>query len=138
MNRLRELLTFILISGLGWMLDLGVFISFVKLFNFSTFFSNFISSYIGVTFVWFISIRSIFHGLRADKINFLTLYWVYQFVSIIAYSSILYKGLLIIKSFGFIDADIYIKILITPINLLTNYLFMLFLNKFILKFKTSK
>jgi putative flippase GtrA len=124
---------FAVISGLGWLLDLIVYFVFASLLGLAVFFSNFVSSYFGVTFVYFIALAAVF---KENKIQgkFLVLYWVFQFGSIFLYSQII--GFTSNQVLKFALPELFIeynelaaKILITPFNLATNFIFMKILVK---------
>lgn len=127
---------FIALSGLGWLCDMATFTLLVKLAGWDAAAANIASSYAGVTFVWFTSLKTVFG--RAGGGRFLLIYWGYQFVSILAYSHAL--GLLASALTTLPQAlewpqwvqwshwESYrapaAKLLITPFNLVTNFLFM--------------
>jgi putative flippase GtrA len=131
----RRFIKFTFISGLGWICDFLSFIVFVQIFNISGRSANFLSSYVGVTFVWFTSLRVVFGGLTASNYRYLIYYCGLQLVSITAYSQILhlvFEGglghelLPKLSSYPFIAA----KVIITPFNLITNFLLMKWLSRF--------
>lgn len=131
---------FVFLSGLGWLCDFCTYAFLVKLFNVSPLVANFISSYVGVTFVWFASLKSVFQAAEGAGSRFLLLYWLFQFVSILVYSQILSLMVPVFDSpaipvlFGE-EAAVIAKIFVTPFNLVTNFIFMKFLTNFINKTK---
>jgi putative flippase GtrA len=129
---------FLLLSGAGWILDFGTFALLTKLINASGFTANFISSYVGVTFVWFASLSIIFKESGENRRTFLFFYWCFQFMSILAYSQLLHMVASTIPSilqFAQVGSnpEITAKIIITPFNLVTNFIFMKFLTRFMRK-----
>jgi putative flippase GtrA len=112
------LLRFVALSGLGWLCDMTTFTLLVKLAGCPAPLANIASSYAGVTFVWFTSLKSVFqhNGPRGGR--YLLIYWGYQLLSILAYSHIL--GLVAAA----LPNPLIAKIFITPFNLVTNFIFM--------------
>jgi len=129
-------LRFLLLSGLGWLCDFATFALLSRGFGVPPFAANFVSSYVGVTFVWFTSLGIVFQ--RAGSRQALLLYWGYQFVSILAYSQLL-QAMAATLSMALQGADVpaawrstgplAAKIVVTPLNLLTNFLFMKYLTR---------
>jgi putative flippase GtrA len=126
---------FLIISGGGWMCDFFCYMGAVKVINFSPFLANMISSYVGVTFVWFVSLKAVFGQTYNAKGNYLMFYWVYQFLSILIYSKILHLIVLYFVpklnglegGFGSGFEAVEAKVIVTPFNLMTNFIFMKFL-----------
>jgi putative flippase GtrA len=118
---------FIALSGMGWLCDMATFTLLVKLAGWDASTSNIASSYVGVTFVWFASLNAVFQ--RAGGGRFLLIYWGFQFASILAYSHAL--GMLASALATWPQAAPFesyrapsAKLLITPFNLVTNFMFM--------------
>jgi putative flippase GtrA len=129
---------FTLLSGFGWLCDFLTFSLLIKLFDVKIFTANFLSSYVGVTLVWFVSLNTVFKHSGKGSSTFLLVYWCFQFVSILAYSQLLHMVAIIIP--GMIqfaqvasNPEIAAKIIITPFNLVTNFIFMKFLTRFMRK-----
>ena len=134
--QLKQFLVFAFFSGIGWLLDFFVFSLMEKVFEFSDFWSNFVSSYVGVSFVWFGSLKAVFNQESKGNFNFLIIYWVYQLISILFYSMILHTAAqsiegMLTSTLLHANSGILAKIIITPFNLLTNFLFMKLLMYFI-------
>lgn len=133
--QLRLFLKFALLSGLGWLCDFASFTLLVKLVGTPGFLANFISSYVGVTFVWFTSLTKVFGRTGAGRGRFLLTYWGFQLASILAYSQLLHVILSALQSPNVpillsSQPEISSKIIVTPFNLITNFLFMKFLTRF--------
>jgi len=131
----KSFLGFALIAGIGWLLDLLCFALLVKLSTVPPVLANMISSYVGVTFVWFASLRAVFKvgGLRNQL--YLILYWGYQFLSISLYSWLIQyvaKALFDAEMWGLALSSMLLiaKIAVTPVNLVTNFIFMKYLTGF--------
>jgi len=127
---------FLVLSGCGWLCDFLSFTLLVKLIGAPDFVANFISSYVGVTFVWFTSLNRVFGQSGQVRGRFLFFYWAYQFVSILVYSQLLHfaVGWMHIISVPIALAgqvEIVAKIIVTPFNLVTNFIFMKTLTQFI-------
>ncbi|WEF32952.1 GtrA family protein [Pseudoduganella chitinolytica] len=120
-------LRFLFLSGLGWLCDFATFALLVRGLGVAPFEANFASSYVGVTFVWFTSLKTVFR--RDGTRQGLLAYWGYQFISIFAYSQLLQvvAGTL----HGWVPGmeGLCAKILVTPLNLVTNFLFMKILTR---------
>jgi putative flippase GtrA len=133
--RLPVFLKFVILSGLGWLCDLSTFLLLVKVAGITATNANIASSFVGVTFVWFTSVGMIFGRSGARRWNFLAVYWLFQLASILCYSQFLHVVLL---HFAAADSPAWLaaqaaaaaKIFVTPFNLVTNFLFMRFLTRF--------
>lgn len=137
-SNILNFIFFAIISLCGWFLD---FISFLILTNYADLtasYSNFISSYVGVTFVWFIALGAVFKTKTKSNNKYLFIYWAYQFISILFYSYLIiyfqYAPEIpkVAHSLG-IGWQVIAKIVMTPFNLVTNYMFMHLLTFFIKK-----
>lgn len=128
-QQIRQFCRFVLLSGLGWLCDFTTFTVLVKCLGVPGFWANIISSYVGVTFVWFTSLRSVFGKIDATPVHFLFIYWIYQLVSILSYSQLINElvGIRVLSSSHFLFMSqpvICAKLVVTPFNLVTNFLFM--------------
>ncbi|NYE61686.1 putative flippase GtrA [Duganella sp. 1224] len=124
---LRAFLGFLLLSGLGWLCDMLTYTALVRLAGVAPFAANVVSSYVGVSFVWFTSLGTVFRRSGAGSGRFLLLYWGYQFLSIMAYSQLLQLTAAAVASHAGVPAlhsALAAKIIVTPFNLVTNFLFM--------------
>lgn len=134
MKRKADFFSFTIVSGAGWLFDLLVYSSLIAFLKADTSLSNFISSFIGITFVWFFFLKLIFKKKNYGQSK-IGMYWGYHFVSILLFSYLLRLVFLTLISFdiSYIDEKLFAKLLVTPLNLLTNFLFMSFLVKSIKK-----
>ncbi|WGO98172.1 GtrA family protein [Saccharophagus degradans] len=135
MQKVQQFLRFALLSGVGWLCDFGVYSLLVLLTDIGSSSANFISSFVGVTFVYFTSLGYVFRRRDQNRKVFLTSYWAWQAASITAYSvalGLLVASLVNLQLLTELGVNIAIagKIIITPINLLTNYMFMKWLTRF--------
>jgi putative flippase GtrA len=128
-------LGFVLVSGIGWLLDLLSYTILTQAGGFPPSCANFVSSMAGVTYVWFVSLNRLFNRGDYGKSIFLPIYWVYQAVSIFLYSVLI--AFVAASRFNSLfgqwlnlPVEVMAKILITPVNLLTNFIFMTILTKF--------
>lgn len=129
---------FAFLSGFGWLCDFFTFTLLVKLIHAPNFIANFVSSFVGVTFVWFVSLKMVFKRSGDAQNTFLVVYWCFQFVSILAYSQLLHMTAGALPDVDLMaqlrhNPEIAAKIIITPFNLVTNFLFMKFLTGFMQK-----
>jgi hypothetical protein len=131
---LRQFIKFLFLSGIGWLIDFTLYLIFSNRFDFKIIYSNILSSIPAVTFVFFVSTRKIFiknkKGLTLKEKYFI--YFLYQAILIITISLLgQYLYLLILKNIAVkIELKILkliIKILITPITMLINFIVMKFL-----------
>ena len=134
----KNFLSFALISGFGWLTDFLSFTILVKYFAMNAGYANFISSFVGVTFVWFISLKKVFKYSGSNQHSFLVVYWIYQIISISIFSQLIQLAVGICPEiFHLLNINfnpaIEAKIIITPFNLLTNFIFMSLLTQFMRK-----
>ena len=131
---LKQFIKFLFLSGIGWLIDFTLYLIFSNIFDFKIIYSNILSSIPAVTFVFFVSTRRIFiknkRGLTLKE-KYL-IYFLYQVILIITISLLgQYLYLLILKNIAVkIELKILkliIKILITPITMLINFIVMKFL-----------
>jgi putative flippase GtrA len=132
---MRLFLGFALISGVGWLLDIASYTGLSQLFGMAPSYANFISSMVGVTYVWIIALNRLFNRREYGKSIYLPVYWGYQGVSILAYSALI--SIVAASAFNSkigeilgIPFGLVAKIIITGPNLLTNFIFMSVLTKF--------
>lgn len=130
-NLFKKLFQFILVSGVGWLIDFGIFTLLTKLAGLAVVPSNYISSLIAVTFVFFVSTwkilsnRSDGHSRRLKYV----IYVVYQLVLITVVSFLaqwlheLLLGWNLISSVKFLaeNTKLLAKVLITPITMICNF-----------------
>jgi putative flippase GtrA len=123
---IRKFLGFTFVSGVGWLCDLLIFVTLLHTFGISPSASNLISSYAGLTFVYFTSARFVF--LKTDRrATFLLAYWTYQALSILTYSLLigwLAHWLSNQQVLRPVQLGLAAKILATPASLCTNFAFM--------------
>lgn len=130
---IKQGISFILVSGLGWVIDLSVYILFITLFGTEVFYSNIISAIPAITFVFFTSTKKIFQNRTSrlkSKYKFI-IYLVYQLLLLLLISSLgqyLYDTLMnnvsLFSSVIVNQGKVLIKIAITPISMGLNFLFM--------------
>lgn len=132
---MKIFLAFALISGVGWLLDIISFTLLSENIGIAPSCANFFSSMFGVTYVWFIALKKIFKHREYGRSRYLPVYWGYQAVSILSYSAFIS----FVAASGYnrifseilgVSFNVVAKLIITPANLLTNYLFMKILIKF--------
>ncbi len=126
---LAQMVSFVGISGLGWLLDLGVY-TVLSHFWRNLELSNMISSWLGVTFVFIFATRKVFQS--AGKIPL----WARYLIYLLYQAMLIYfisKALLTVNAFILNNVQIDViknaspvisKIVITPVTILLNFLFM--------------
>lgn len=129
MNIWQKAIRFIGFSGLGWILDFIVYTVLGIWFS-NLVINNFISSWVGVTFVFIFATRKVFENTSKVPLwaKYL-IYIVYQFLLILLVSKLLgvidgfitghFTAQFLLKSSKFIA-----KILITPITMTLNFFVM--------------
>jgi len=132
---MKLFLGFVLISGVGWLLDMASYAGLSQVFTVAPSYANFLSSMVGVTYVWIVALNRLFDRREYGRSIYLPIYWGYQGASILAYS-----GLISIVAASAFNSKIgemigmphtlTAKIIITAPNLLTNFIFMSILTKF--------
>lgn len=132
---MKLFLGFVLVSGVGWMLDFLSYTGLTQLAGVAPSYANFMSSLVGVTYVWIVALNRIFGKGGYGKSIFLPIYWGYQVASILGYSLLI--ALVATAVFNVwlsqllhLPPAVLAKILLTAPNLLTNFIFMFFLTKF--------
>jgi putative flippase GtrA len=129
---MKLFLGFVLISGVGWLLDMASYAGLSQFFTLPLSFANFISSMVGVTYVWIVALNRLFDRREYGRSIYLPIYWGYQGISILAYSALISIvaasafNLKIEKLFE-VPSALVAKIVITAPNLITNFIFMSFL-----------
>jgi len=132
-----QALKFFSVSGVGWLIDFGVYIALTSFFEFPVMTANFISSMPAITFVFIVSTRKIFKNSVKIKLRYkYIIYLSYQLVLLlcvsafgewlfgVASSSSIVKIALIAANLKLI-----IKIAITPITMIVNFIVMKMLSE---------
>lgn len=132
---MKLFLGFVLVSGVGWLLDLLSYTALTQAAGVPAGYANFMSSMVGVTYVWMVALNRLFGKGGFGKSIFLPIYWGYQAVSIFGYSVLI--ALVVTAGFNVwlshlshLPPALVAKILLTAPNLMTNFVFMSFLTKF--------
>ncbi|QNQ61398.1 GtrA family protein [Brucella sp. 6810] len=132
---MKLFLGFVLISGVGWLLDMASYAGLSQLFTVPPAYANFISSMVGVTYVWIVALNRLFNRREYGRSIYLPIYWGYQEISILAYSALI--SFVAASAFNSKIGQIFempsalvAKLIITGPNLITNFIFMSFLTKF--------
>jgi len=125
---MRQFSFFTLISGLGWLGDFSLLTTLLAL-GYPVFLANFIGAFVAVTFVFFIARKHIFSTVPERSLKTtLGLYWVWQACAITAASAATaaLAGLLFEQNIldTLFSAGMSAKILVTPVTLIANFVFM--------------
>ncbi len=128
---IKQFFGFVGISGIGWIIDFLIY-NILIYFNINIVIANFISSLFGVTFVFIFSTRKIFKNTGKFSIKTkCIIYLIYQIILILCVSKIMpsVKYLLVSFDINLITkyASMLAKILITPITMIINFIFMKYL-----------
>lgn len=131
---MKLFLGFVLISGVGWVLDIASYAGLSQFFAITPSYSNFISSMVGVTYVWIVALNRIFDRREYRQSIYLPIYWGYQALSILVYSALI--AIVAASDFNLkiglmfhIPSTLVAKVIVTCPNLITNFIFMSFLTK---------
>lgn len=130
MNRLlKQLIGFVGISGIGWVLDVCVY-TLLGLFSTNLAMNNTISSWLGVSFVFLFSTRKIFRNQSRIALKWKYLiYLAYQGVLIFCASRVLsFLNSWLVAAFPYPlvthFSALAAKILVTPFTMVINFLAM--------------
>ncbi len=135
-HTLKKALQFYLVSGTGWIIDFTIFTSLTHFYAIPVLYANIISSIPSITLIFFVSTKKVF---SENKTRFSTgvkyvIYIVYQAILLVLIS-LLAEFLFFVIMTNFLNtmplliefAEPIIKIIITPITMVINFLFMQFL-----------
>lgn len=127
---LSRLVSFIALSGLGWLFDLGLFSFLLRAIELPAFWCNFISSVTAATLVYFVFGRT---TNQNSSIVGVLAYIIYQFAIIIFFSACLawlYQQFIVISWLEKFAGEAA-KIVVTGPNLIMNFIVStLFLSRF--------
>lgn len=126
---LVQAIRFVGLSGIGWLLDFCVFAILGNVSS-NVIANNFLSSWMGVTFVFLFATRKVFRNNSRISLKWkYAIYLLYQLILIALVSQLLgfvngllldYVHISLIEQFSSIAA----KILVTPITMLLNFIVM--------------
>ena len=131
-NFLKQGWMFTLISGIGWLMDFGIYMILSSIMDFQVMYANMLSSLPAITFVFTFATHRIFEKSRGRfPLSWkYAIYLLYQGVLVGAVSilaEILYQILgerQLMAGFFSGYLNMLVKCLITPITLLCNFFFM--------------
>src|SRR3990167_9555372 len=113
---LQRSFRFVLIAGMGWVLDMLVYSMLLSL-DVRAALANSVSASIGVTFSYFMSARVVFYYEGAFLMLKFVLYVLYNCVVILFFSFTIEC-----LSIVFHVSPVVVKCLVTPVTLLTNFI----------------
>lgn len=127
----KQALSFILVSGIGWIFDFTTYLILTNIVNLNVTISNMISAVPALTYVFAMSSKKIFKNDNS-KLTLRTKYIIYFVYQIILVSTVsLIAGIMydyFLKSINISliikYLKIFIKILITPVTMLLNFVIM--------------
>ena len=129
MDLLKLALKFFGLSGIGWLMDMTLY-STLCLFSPRLFLNNTISSWLGVTFVFIFSTRTLFKNNSRIPLKLkYVIYLLYQAVLIYSISKLLVvvsAFIINIVPFHFVHklSALLAKIIVTPLTMILNFFFM--------------
>lgn len=127
----KQFMSFLLVSGVGWIMDFTIYFALTHFANFNVGFANILSSIPAITYVFLMSNKKIFKNLDSKlslKVKYL-IYFGYQLLLLLSISLLgefLYDKLINLVTIQFLlkNLKIFIKILITPITMTLNFIVM--------------
>ncbi len=124
--KIKNILTFVSLSGVGWLIDFAVFGALVSLVDLAPFFANYISSVCGAAFAFFAFSVISTKGLYRPRGRELGIYIAYQLVSITVFSLAIEFLSRLLGEYNFVVSGLVVapllaKVVVTPFTLLTNY-----------------
>ena len=126
---LFKALKFFGLSGIGWLIDVSIYMILSSIFHIDVSIANIISSFTAVSFVFVTSTRKVFHNKSKIKLKYkYFIYLIYQVLLIFVSSFVLgflkdwFLGFEIVWLTNYIN--IIVKILITPFTIILNYIVM--------------
>lgn len=125
---INQFLKFLMVSGIGWLIDFVIFYIISGLLHCSVMISNIISTIPAFSFVFIVSTRKIFNKSngRISIVLKYVIYFAYQIILVLTVSAIgqnIYE--LLIKLNLLLDESLLkltAKILITPITICCNFI----------------
>lgn len=127
----KQFLRFLLVSGIGWIIDFIVYLVLTNVADFKVVFANILSSIPAITYVFLMSNKKIFKKVNSKlsiKVKYL-IYFGYQLIlllSISLFGEFLYNKLINLVTLEILvtNLKLFIKILITPITMTLNFIVM--------------
>ncbi|WP_153727014.1 GtrA family protein [Salinibacillus xinjiangensis] len=131
-KKLLLFLSFVAVSGIGWLIDFVVYTILVEYVKLSVFVSNIASALPAITFVFLASTNKVFKSTN-PRIRLIYKYFVYfgyQALLLLLISwlaqfiyDFIYHSMVLPQSISS-NLALWVKVLITPITLLANYIVM--------------
>ena len=120
-----KFLRFIMVSGVGWVIDFGIYTLLTGPMSFPVALSNYISSVPAITFVFFVSTRKMFI-CRPDGLSKKTKYFLYVIYQLILVTVVSFAAQWIAESLTLLPAaaqytKLAAKVLITPVTMVCNF-----------------
>ena len=132
MNVLKKIVNqffkFLMISGIGWLIDFGVFYIISGLMHGSVLISNIISTIPAFSFVFFVSTRKVFNksGGKISLVSKYVIYFTYQIILVLTVSVVgqsVFELLLKLNlPLEMSLLKLIAKIIITPITVCCNFI----------------
>lgn len=127
----KQGISFILVSGIGWIFDFSTYLILTGVFNLNVMISNMISAIPALSYVFSMSTKKIFEKSNS-KLSLKTKYFIYFIYQIILVTTVSFIANIIYKYFINIITlpliikylKIFIKLVITPITMILNFIIM--------------
>ena len=124
---LLQVISFWGVSGIGWILDFATF-TILCCFIYNLTLNNFISCFVGVTFVFVVAPQRIFAEKKPELLKYkYLLYLLYQIIVIYLVSILLFHINSFLECFDVNCSALLSKVIVTPILMTCNFVVMKFL-----------
>lgn len=127
---ISQIIHFLIVSGIGWLIDFGIYTLIAKLTLIPVAYGNMLSGIPALTFVFAVSTRKIFQN-RAGKISLWVkylIYFSYQMILLFLVSHLceglfgFYQGVFPVEwNISEIYIKVFSKVCITPITMVCNF-----------------
>lgn len=127
----KQIVKFVLVSGTGWLIDLGIYLTLTYGYDFPVWIANILGALPAATFVFIVSTRKIFENniKRLSLKQKYIIYIVYQIILIVCISlfgQFLYNLIQAHNPFEWLSPYtlLLVKLMITCITIVLNFIFM--------------
>lgn len=131
---IKQMYCFLMISGIGWLLDFGTFLLLTNIFEINVGYANMLSSIPALTYVFMNSTRKVFQ-VRISKCSLklkYVFYFIYQMILVSAMSAVAqmlfnsFTSIQLLQDMKFISEhlELFAKLIITPVTMICNFIFM--------------
>ncbi len=121
-----QFIKFLVVSGIGWLIDFSLYIILTTKFNLEIFYANIFSSIPAISYVFLISTKKIFTKSHRNNLTIIQkyiIYFIYQLLLIFIISIVAQNLYILVEKYNlnFKMMKVIIKILITPVTMTINF-----------------